>query len=170
MLYTTVNGYLNELPHGVGGRTRFLQGKLGIWKDDQGRFSVEDPETAVTHVVRPEVGAAVVFFHGLLHDGEPCKLDCPPKWIFRTEVMYRRDEASISSAIRNLTEAEVEARRLDGEAERIERTEPMQGMELYKLALRLRDGRITAETAQARAAILLKQEPTWSLVPLTGNL
>ena len=59
MLYTTVNGYLNELPHGVGGRIRFLQGKLGIWKDDQGRFSVEDPETAVTHAVRPEVGAAV---------------------------------------------------------------------------------------------------------------
>lgn len=61
----TVNGYLNELQEEHGGCTRFVDGSIGLHTDESGRFTT--PESAVTHAVRPEAGAAVVFFHGLMH-------------------------------------------------------------------------------------------------------
>lgn len=139
----TINGYLNELPKGVGGCTRFVNANLEIQTDNLGRFTT--PESAVQHRVRPEAGAAVVFFHGLMHDGEPLAVGAPPKWLFRTEVMYRRDASSIAAE-------DVEARRLDVMAESIERVNAMAAMELNRISLMLNERRMTAEEARRRVA------------------
>jgi len=145
----TINGYLNELQPEHGGCTRFVDGSLGIHKDEQGRFVT--PESAVTHCVRPESGAAVVFFHGLMHDGQPLSAGAPPKWLFRTEVMYQRDTREVEA----IAPEDVEARRLDVLAESIERTNATVACELNKLTLRLRDRRISAEAARRKAATWL---------------
>merc|ERR1712159_306007 len=91
----TVNGYLNTIPEGAGGCTRFLVDELPIYKDERGRFTVEDSERSVLGAIRPEeIGMAAVFYHGKMHDSEPLAVGSPSKWIWRTEVMYRRDAGS----------------------------------------------------------------------------
>jgi len=144
----TINGYLNELPEGFGGCTRFVDGDLEIHTDEHGRFTT--PDSAVTHRVRPEAGCAVIFFHGLMHDGEPLAVGAPPKWLFRTEVMYQRDASSIAVE-------DAEARRLDVIAESIERVNAMAACELNKLSLRLRERRMTAEAARLKVAQLMNE-------------
>jgi len=145
----TINGYLNDLPEDAGGCTRFVDGSLGIHTDDRGRFIT--PPSAVTHAVRPEAGCAVVFFHGLMHDGEQLALGAPPKWLFRSEVMYRREARDVDA----LATEDVEARRLDVLAESIERSNAMAAMELNKLSDKLRGRRISAQTAAQRAALVV---------------
>jgi len=148
----TLNGYLADIPHGYGGRTRFLVDDLEIYQDDAtGRFTVRDPATAVTHTVRPEAGAAVIFFHGLMHDGEPLAAGAPAKWIFRFDILFRRQGPPPS-------EHSTVVRRLNVEAEALERVEPMVSMQLSRLALKLRDGVIPVHLALARAAALLGRD------------
>ena len=38
-----------------------------------------------------KVGKAIVFLHGLMHDGQPLAPNSPPKWLHRVMVNYRRD-------------------------------------------------------------------------------
>jgi len=146
--FLTINGYLNELPEGVGGCARFLEADAEIQTDERGRFTT--PESDVQHRVRPERGAAVVFFHGLMHDGEPLAVGAPPKWLFRTEVMYQRDASSISAE-------DAEARRLDVMAESIERVNAMAACELNKISLRLTERRMTAEAARLKVAQWMRE-------------
>ena len=143
----TLNGYLNDVPERCGGCTRFLVDDLSMYQDEQGRFTVKEA-AAVTHSVRPERGAAVVFYHGLMHDGEPLSEDAPPKWIFRFDILYSKEGGPPD-------EKAMSVRRMEVEAERIEREEPMVSMELYRLADRLKEGRVELSAAQARAAALL---------------
>ena len=87
----TLNGYLADLPEGCGGCTRFLVDELEMHQDEAGRFAVKDVEASVTHKVRPRAGSAVVFYHGIMHDGEPLAPGAPPKWIFRFDIMFKRE-------------------------------------------------------------------------------
>uniref|UniRef100_A0A7S2MDY2 Fe2OG dioxygenase domain-containing protein n=1 Tax=Haptolina brevifila TaxID=156173 RepID=A0A7S2MDY2_9EUKA len=147
----TINGYLNELPEGAGGCTRFVDDNQQIHMDEQGRFTT--PDSAVTHRVRPEAGCGVVFFHGLMHDGEPLTVGAPPKWLFRTEVMYKRDPQELEA----ISPEDAEARRLDVLAESVERADAMAACELNKLSLKLCERRITVEAARLKAAPLLQE-------------
>ena len=150
----TINGYLNALPEGVGGCTRFLVDDLGMYQDQRGRFTVKDV-ASVRGAIRPEApGMAACFFHGLIHDSEPLSADAPAKWIWRTEVMYRRDPETAPAL--NATDELV--RLIEYSGERVEREQAMVAMELYKLAARLRDGRVTYETALARFEALRPAE------------
>lgn len=89
--FLTINGYLSAVPAGYGGATRFLSDEQPLHKDDRGRLAPL-PGT-VLHEVLPDVaGKSVLFWHGLMHDGQPLADGCPaPKWLYRSEVMYRRD-------------------------------------------------------------------------------
>ena len=148
----TLNGYLAEVPEGCGGRTRFLVDGLELHQDEAtGRFVVKDEAAAVTHSVRPQAGCAVVFYHGLMHDGEPLREGAPPKWIFRFDIMFRREGPAPSPLA-------LTARRLETEADGLEREQPMLSMELSRLALKLREGRVKVEEAQARGAALLGRQ------------
>lgn len=150
----TINGYLNTVPEGMGGCTRFLIDDLPMYKDERGRFTVEDPATSVRGAIRPTLGTAAVFYHGLMHDSEPLAAGSPPKWIFRTEVLYERTPES-APMVAPETET---ARRIERSAERVERDDPMRAMQLYQVAQRLRDGRTSVDSARRRAHALLPDE------------
>ena len=142
----TLNGYLATMPEGVGGCTRFLIDELPMFKDERGRFTVEHPADVVRAAIRPETGGAATFYHGLMHDSEPLLEGAPPKWIWRTEVVYQRDPSSCPQ-IDRATEL---ARIIDRAAEKIERVDAMASMQIYQLSQRLRSGRISVEMAEAR--------------------
>lgn len=147
--FVTINGYLDEVPEGAGGRTRFLREGISPHRGPDGRLGLEDESKDVLCAVRPDApGCAVVFLHGLLHDGEPLKAGAPPKWIFRSEVVYHRDQATAPAHVQGASPAELEARALDVEAEEVERVDPMRAVELYKRAELLRQGRLAPRAAQ----------------------
>ena len=80
-------------------------------------------------------GLATVFFHDLLHDGQRLEPGCPPKWIFRTDVIYERD-AGTGPQREEMTEAQHAARRLYSEAEGLEAEDPAGAAKLYRRAFR----------------------------------
>lgn len=129
----TINGYLTNRPTGFGGTTRFLVDDISVQQDSHGRHCT--PETAVTHRVEADkAGKAVIFFHGLMHDGEPLLEGSPAKWLFRTEVMYQRDPGSTPK----LTAQQKEARILVKAAEIAEEGGDIpKAMSLYSRAYRL---------------------------------
>jgi hypothetical protein len=139
----TINGYMNELTAGVGGATRFLEEDQELHRDETGRFAPQPG--SVTHSIVPERGMAVCFFHALLHDGEPLKENAPPKWLFRTEVMYARDSGTETQ----YTDAEVLARQLLKQAEDAEAVDAMAAMQLYRRAYKLDPGLEAATRAFA---------------------
>jgi predicted 2-oxoglutarate/Fe(II)-dependent dioxygenase YbiX len=67
----TCQVYLNDGAGMTGGRTRFY----GSPRDTE-------PQVAVT----PAAGAAILFDHGLWHDGEP--VTAGTKWVLRTDVLF----------------------------------------------------------------------------------
>ena len=81
-----------------------------------------------------QAGTASIFFHDLMHDGEPLKQDSTPKWLFRTEIMYERDPQSAPKA----TPTEVEARQFLVLAEEAEsKGEINKAISLYTRVYRL---------------------------------
>jgi len=78
--FLTLQIYLDDVPDGAGGNTRFYAGRTG----------------PLTETVRPQRGAAIVFAHDLWHDGEPVSRG--KKHVVRTDVMYRRASSTSSSA------------------------------------------------------------------------
>jgi len=129
----TINGYLTDRPVGYGGATRFVRDDLIIHQNKDGIYTT--PDDAVLHRVEADkAGKAVVFFHDLMHDGEPLKDGSPPKWLFRTEVMYERDPDSAPK----LSSVQVEARELLKEAEKAEMScDIPEATRLYRKAYRL---------------------------------
>eukprot|EP00035_Acanthoeca_spectabilis_P031243 m.13253 g.13253 ORF g.13253 m.13253 type:complete len:322 (-) comp4632_c0_seq1:263-1228(-) len=127
----TINGYMNAVPSGMGGATRFLTENQPLYRDETGKFTPQPG--SITHSISPEPGMAVCFFHGLMHDGEPLKDGAPQKWLFRTEVMYARDEGTGAE----FSENEVLARQLLKQAEDTEAVNAMAAMKLYRRAYKL---------------------------------
>jgi len=111
----TINGYLTDRPVGYGGATRFVRDDLEIHQNKDGMYTTPD-ESVLHRVEADRAGKAVVFFHDLMHDGEPLKEGSPPKWLFRTEVMYERDPDTAPK----LSPEQVQARELMEEGERAE--------------------------------------------------
>jgi hypothetical protein len=137
--FITVNGYLVGLPPGYGGATRFLHDDQHVFLDETtGRYA-PSPGSVLHTVAADTAGKAVLFYHGLLHDGEPVAEDCPvQKWIFRTEIMYRRDEASIIAVNESLTIEQQEARQHLRAAQRLEANRQIvEAIQCYKKAYRL---------------------------------
>ena len=129
----TLNGYLTDRPAGFGGATRFVKEDLDLQLNRDGIFTT--PEDCVLHKVEADkAGKAVVFFHDLMHDGEPLKEGSPPKWLFRTEVMYERDPETAPK----LTPDQREARDALQQAEAAEEAGNIQqAIQLYNRAYRL---------------------------------
>jgi hypothetical protein len=130
----TINGYLTDRPIGFGGATRFVKDSLDLNLDeDTGIFTTTDDD--VLHRVEADKhGKAVVFFHDLMHDGEPLKENSPPKWLFRTEIMFERDPETAPQ----LTSQEREARDFVKRAELAEEEGNIsEAIRLYKRAYRL---------------------------------
>eukprot|EP00980_Cylindrotheca_fusiformis_P028985 scaffold22688_cov172-Cylindrotheca_fusiformis.AAC.3 len=129
----TINGFLTDRANGFGGATRFIRDDIDLKLDQNGIFTSD--ESDVLHRVEAEkAGTASVFFHDLMHDGEPLKEGSPPKWIFRTEVMYERDPLSAPK----LSARQEQARKLLSEAEETEsRGDVYKAISLYNQAYRL---------------------------------
>ena len=73
--------YLNNVRREHGGATSFYDGR-------QRPYQPPDPQF-VLRAYQPEVGSCIVFDHTLLHDGGAVLGDAP-KYIMRSEVMFRR--------------------------------------------------------------------------------
>lgn len=129
----TLNGYLTDRPVGFGGATRFVRDDLDVHQNEDGIFTT--PDDAILHRVEADkAGKAVVFFHDLMHDGEPLKERSPPKWLFRTEIMYARDPETAPK----LTSKQLEAREFLKKAEMAEVAGDIPGAtQLYRRAYRL---------------------------------
>lgn len=129
----TLNGYLTDRPRGFGGATRFVRDDIEVGLNDDGLFTT--PEVDVLHRVEADkAGKAVVFFHDLMHDGEPLKEGSPPKWLFRTEILFERDPETAPQ----LTSEQKEAREFLKKAEQAEEGGRLpEAVSFYKKAYRL---------------------------------
>ena len=129
----TINAFLTDRPSGSGGATRFVKDDIDLYLNEEGIYSTS--ECDVLHRVEAEkAGTASVFFHDLMHDGEPLKEGSPPKWLFRTEVMYQRDPDSVPQ----MTKDERDARNFLQQAELAENNGDIkEATKFYKKAYRL---------------------------------
>lgn len=129
----TINGFLTDRPKGFGGATRFVKDDIRVELNEDGIFSTS--ESDVLHRVEAlDAGTASVFFHDLMHDGEPLKEGSPPKWLFRSEIMYERDPKSAPQ----LTSDQRDARKYLAQAEEAERSGDIsKAISLYKKAYKL---------------------------------
>lgn len=129
----TINGFLTDRPAGFGGATRFVKDNINASINDDGIFSTA--ECDVLHRVEAErAGTASVFFHDLMHDGEPLKAGSPPKWLFRTEILYERDPDSAPE----MSEEQRQARKYLNQAEDAETRGDIRGATtFYKKAYKL---------------------------------
>jgi len=78
--------YLNESPS--GGCTKLYADKQmekELVKDEEGRLTGD--QSLVLEAVRPAAGRMLVFYHRLMHEGEPAA----NKYFIRTDVLYRRE-------------------------------------------------------------------------------
>lgn len=127
--FLTINGFLTDRPQGSGGATRFLSDDIVVSGADI-HINKED----VLNRVESKEGRSVVFFHGLMHDGEPLAEGSPPKYIFRALVYYKRDPESAPK----MTFEEKEARRLFKEATAAEESGDIsRAIKLYNRAFKL---------------------------------
>lgn len=129
----TINGFLTDRPIGFGGATRFVKDDIDLTLNDDGIFSTS--ECDVLHRVEAEkAGTASVFFHDFMHDGEPLKEGSPPKWLFRTEIMYQRDPDSAPK----MSQEQKDAQEFLQRAELAENNGDIQGAtKFYKKAYKL---------------------------------
>lgn len=130
----TINGYLTDRPDGFGGATRFLKDSIDVHQDEEKGIFTAKEDDILCCVDANKAGKAVVFFHDLMHDGEPLKDGSPPKWLFRTEVLYERDPTTAPQ----LTPEQREAKELLKKAEESEEKGNFsEAMSFYKKAYRL---------------------------------
>lgn len=129
----TINGFLTDRPIGFGGATRFVKDDIDVYENAEGIFTTPDCDV-LYRVEADKAGKASVFFHDLMHDGEPLKKGSPDKWLFRTEIMYRRDKDSAPV----MSSEETEAREYLKKAESAEKSADfVQATKYYKMAYRL---------------------------------
>lgn len=132
--FLTINGYLTDRPLRCGGATRFLKDDIAVCKDNQEDIFNVTEEDVLHRVEADHAGKAVIFFHNLLHDGEPLNEGSSPKWVYRSLIYYKRDPESAPK----LTTTEVHARKLIKEAEEAEQSGLIdKAISLYKAAYRL---------------------------------
>lgn len=84
--------YLNSLPEGAGGRTRFLcdrQRGLPVAERNHEDWDHPAPEADCLAEVLPQAGRAVLFDHRLLHDGEAWE-GPGERLIVRTDLIFER--------------------------------------------------------------------------------
>ena len=131
--FVTINGYLNSRPNNTGGSTRFLKDDIVVGKGDKDLFTINERDVLLK-VQADKAGKAVVFLHGLMHDGEPLTPDSPPKWLYRVMINYRRDPETAPK----LNEDEILARDLLKQAEEAECKGDIQNaIRLYNRAYKL---------------------------------
>jgi hypothetical protein len=129
----TINGFLTDRPKGFGGATRFVRDDLDVSLNTNGIFTTAESDV-LYRVEAENAGTASVFFHDLMHDGEPLKEGSPPKWLFRTEIMYERDPESAPK----LSSKQQDARKHLAQAEEAEsKGEISRAISLYNKAYRL---------------------------------
>ncbi|CAB9513679.1 Inherit from NOG: P4Hc [Seminavis robusta] len=129
--FLTINGYLTNRPVGSGGATRFLVDDIRVEGSD---IPINEEKHVLARVESDKAGKAVVFFHGLMHDGEPLASDDEPKWIYRALVYYRRDPETAPK----LSQEAQEARKVLKEAVAAEEAGQIGlAIQLYKKAYRL---------------------------------
>jgi hypothetical protein len=128
--FLTINGYLTDRPSGAGGATRFLVDEINV----KGADILINDSDVLHRVESDKAGKAVVFLHGLMHDGEPLAKGSPSKWVFRSLIYYKRDPKTAPK----LSEKQKEARKVLGEAEEAEETGRIKdAIALYSRAYRL---------------------------------
>jgi len=84
----TVMLYLNDGYR--GGRTNFVDERQGLHKDGEGRLCASGEH--LLHRLQPEPGMALVFNHRVMHEGASLLAGSPPKYMMRSEVMFRNVE------------------------------------------------------------------------------
>ena len=132
--FITINGYLTDRPRGFGGATRFVKDDIDVYRSDQNGILTTSEEDVLHRVEADKAGKAVVFLHDLMHDGEPLKAGSPPKWLFRSEVMFERDPDTAPK----MSEQQIETRKYLKMAEDAEsRGDILGATSLYKKAYRL---------------------------------
>lgn len=129
----TVNGYLTDRPIGFGGATRFVNDSIDLQLNKNGLFTTTDDD--VLHRIEADkAGKGVLFFHDLMHDGEPLKEGSPYKWLFHTQVIYERDPETAPK----FSKEHKEARDFLKKAEAAEEEgNIVEAIHLYKRAYRL---------------------------------
>ena len=129
----TLLGYLTDRPEGCGGATRFIQDDLVLEKREDDLWL--SPEDSVRHRIEADqAGKALMFLHDLMHDSEQLQEGDPPKWIFRTDIVFERDPETAPQ----LTDSEMKARAFLDKAEAMERKgDLVSAMKLYTKAYRL---------------------------------
>lgn len=128
--FLTISGFLTSRPSGLGGATRFLKDDIRVESAD---ILIRE-EHILYKVESDQAGRAAVFFHGLLHDGEPLAENSPPKWIFIASVYYRRDPETAPT----LSEDQTRARQFLDDAMAAEEEGKLdQATQFYKQAYRL---------------------------------
>ncbi|KAJ3299888.1 hypothetical protein HK104_006245 [Borealophlyctis nickersoniae] len=113
-----------------GGTTNFVmdQEGTGLHVDASGKIKAQ--EGTILHRVKPTAGMALVFNHGLLHEGE--ELRSGQKYILRSEILFQRVEPLEISA------AQQEAIVLRQRAENLEAQGKMEeAVACYKRAFKL---------------------------------
>jgi hypothetical protein len=111
-----------------------LKEDIAVCKDNQEDIFNVTEEDVLHRVEADHAGKAVIFFHNLLHDGEPLNEGSPPKWVYHSLIYYKRDPESAPI----LTLKEAHARKLIKEAEEAEESGLIdKAISLYKAAYRL---------------------------------
>lgn len=131
----TVAIYLNARFDGSGGATQFLQDEMDLSGPDE-TGKIQAPHGTVRASVEGDsVGKAVVFWHDMLHQGQPLDEDShEPKWLLVTQILFQRDPSSAPQ----YTEDERMAREWLKQAEEAEQQRNVpEAIRLYNKAYRL---------------------------------
>ena len=80
--------YLND--GFTGGGTNFVDEGQGLHTDAEGRLSGK--EGSLLYRLKPEPGMAIVFNHRVMHEGEALQAQSTPKYMMRSEIMFRNEK------------------------------------------------------------------------------
>ena len=91
----TVCTYLTARPTASGGATQFLCDEMDLLGPDATTGRIEAPTGTVRATVEGNaVGKAAVFWHDVMHQGQPLVANSAPKWLLITQVLFVRDPST----------------------------------------------------------------------------